>query len=239
MKRELKSATLKIIALLMSYPEKEMVDACGEVMDILRKEGWLSNDVIENIGVFTRSMREKDVFDLQDDYVYLFDRTPSLSLHLFEHVHGDSRDRGQAMVELDMLYREQGLYNSSEHTPDYLPMFLEYLSTLSADEARHHLDGAVDVVAIIAERLHKRQSGYACLFDALKEAAVRKPDEKKLQSALVLDSGDPLTEAQMDDAWEEQFAFDMNKENQNGGCPKAEDMLARMNTPAPSKEVRS
>lgn len=239
MKRELKSATLKVIALLMSYPEKEMVEACGEAIDILRKEGWLSKKTVSDIESFANEIQAKDIFDLQDDYVYLFDRTPSLSLHLFEHVHGDSRDRGQAMVELDALYREQGLYNDSEHTPDYLPMFLEYLSMLPADEARHHLDGAVDVIAVIAERLHKRKSRYASLFDALEEAAERKPDEKKLQSAMVLDSGAPLTAEQMDSAWEEQFAFDMNKENQSSACPKAEDMLARMKTDIPSKEVRS
>jgi nitrate reductase delta subunit len=177
--------------------------------------------------------------DAQEDYVSLFDRTPSLSLHLFEHVHGDSRDRGPALVDLDSLYRERGLENLSEHTPDYLPMFLEYLSLLPVEEARETLDGAVDVIAVIGERLKKRGSAYAVLFDALEEAASRKPDPKKLQGALKADEGLPMSAEEMDKAWEEQFAFADIKPDQGGGCPQAEEMLARMGLPATDKEKRA
>lgn len=240
MKREMKSLTLKVLALLMAYPSAEVMEAREEMLSSLKKEAWLSARTISCIETLLKDMQAKEILDLQEDYVDLFDRTPSLSLHLFEHVHGDSRDRGQAMVELDMLYREEGLYNASEHTPDYLPLFLEYLSLLPVEAARHTLDGAIDVIAVLGERLRKRNSAYAALFDALQEATARKPDEKKLQSALVLDSGAALTADQMDSAWEEQFAFDMASEKQNGGgCPKAEEMLARMNMPENLKEARS
>lgn len=229
--------TLKIIGALLAYPSQDLQDAAGEMKTILRQEAWLSGKTLGNIETFLDELKGKDILDAQEEYVDLFDRTPSLALHMFEHVHGDSRDRGQALVELDMLYREIGLDNVSEHTPDYLPLFLEYLSMLSVDDARHNLDGAIDVIAVIGERLKRRESSYAVLFEALKEASSRKPDEKKLQAAMKAHNGAPLSQDEMDAAWEEQFAFDNTGSSQNG-CPKADDMLARMNEDIPLTEAR-
>jgi nitrate reductase molybdenum cofactor assembly chaperone NarJ/NarW len=238
-KMEIKSRTFKIIGVLMAYPSQEAVQAIPDMRAMLKSESWVPHSSILGIEELMNNLSSSDILDMQEDYVALFDRTPSLSLHLFEHVHGDSRDRGQAMVELDLLYREKGLGNSSEHTPDYLPLFLEYLSMLPVAEAQSNLDGAIDVIAAIGERLKKRGSAYASLFDALKCTASCKPDEKKLLSALRVDAGDEVTQEQMDQAWEEQFAFDKAGEAQNGGCPKASDMLARMGIPASEKEGRS
>ena len=70
-----------------------------------------------------------DLYDLQERYVLLFDRTRSLSLHLFEHVHGESRDRGQAMIDLKAQYEKNGLAISASELPDFVPLFLEFLST--------------------------------------------------------------------------------------------------------------
>lgn len=239
MKQEMTSGTLKALGLLMSYPAEGLAAVCGDIYGLLKREGWISQGALAGVGQLLDEMSARDLLDLQEDYVALFDRTPSLSLHLFEHVHGDSRDRGQAMVELDALYRERGLQNASEHTPDYLPMFLEYLSMLPVEEARANLDGAIDVIAVIGARLKKRGSAYAALFDALQEAASRKPDPKKLQGALLADAGAPVNEEQMDAAWAEQFAFDMARESQDSGCPKAEEMLARMGMADAKKENRT
>lgn len=230
--------TLKIIGALLAYPSVEMRAATDEMSAMLQKEGWLSGKTLKNMEAFLGELRNRDLLDTQEEYVALFDRTPSLALHMFEHVHGDSRDRGQALVELDTLYREIGLENISEHTPDYLPLFLEYLSMLPLDEARHNLDGAIDVIAVIGERLKQRKSSYAVLFEALKETATRKPDEKKLASALAVRSGAPLSQDEMDESWEEQFAFDNADQGQDGGCPKVQDMVARMNEDVPKTEAQ-
>lgn len=230
--------TLKILAFLLDYPSREHAAASGSMAALLRRENWLTDGAVEALSPLLKAMGESDLLDLQEDYVALFDRTPSLSLHLFEHVHGDSRDRGQALVELDSLYREKGLENSSEHTPDYLPLFLEYLALLPVEEAKENLAGAIDVIAVIGERLKKRQSPYAALFDALRDVVNQDPDFKKLQSAIKADPGLPLSAEAMDKAWEEQFAFAEMKEGQDSGCPKAEEMLARMGIPATDKETR-
>lgn len=234
----MQGCTLRIIARLLSYPAEGMPSLpADEAGLLLRREGWLSEKTISGLESFIGSVASRDLMDLQEEYVDLFDRTPSLSLHLFEHVHGDSRARGQALVELDDLYREKGLENLSEHTPDYLPMFLEYLSLLPLQQARENLDGAVDVIAIIGERLKKRGSPYAALLEALEEAASRRPDPAKLKSALKADTGLPLSAEEMDTAWEEQFAFAKEGQSQ-AGCPQAEEMLARMGLPATDKEAR-
>lgn len=223
------SATLKILGLLLTYPDEKWIAARADIVSVLQSEGWLAAGTVKKIAQFLDAAAQSDIYDLQEEYVALFDRTPSLCLYLFEHVHGDSRDRGQALVELDMLYRERGLENDSEHTPDYLPLFLEYLSVLPPNVARDNLDGAIDVIAVLCERLKKRESSYAVLFDALLEAAACKPDERKLQSALKLNAGNSPTAEEMDKAWEQQFAFAMVQQNADGsGCPKAEEMLKRM-----------
>lgn len=237
MKTEITGQTLRAIGFLMTYPEEDMIAATEEIRSVLGREAWLSEKMRVRLDDFLAGMQNEDLLDLQEEYVALFDRTPSLSLHLFEHVHGDSRDRGQAMVDLDTLYREIGLENMSEHTPDFLPLFLEYLSLLPVEQAQENLAGAIDVVAVVGERLKKRQSRYAVLFDALQEAARTRPDEKKLKSALTMDSGLLPDTAQMDAAWEEQFALATPQAGQ-GGCPRAEDMLARMMAPDEKTEAR-
>lgn len=238
MKPDMAGQTLRAIGFLMTYPEEGRISAAAEIQELLSREAWLSEKMRSRLDEFLAGMKEADLLDLQEEYVALFDRTPSLSLHLFEHVHGDSRDRGQAMVDLDTLYREIGLENMSEHTPDFLPLFLEYLSLLPVDQARSDLEGAIDVIAAIGERLKKRQSRYAVLFDALLEATRIKPDEKKLKAAMNADSGLLPDPEKMDEAWEEQFALAAPQMGQ-GGCPRAEDMLARMLMPEEKPEAIS
>ncbi len=222
--------TLKVLAALLTYPEPEILEAAGAFTAVLKAENWLSASGRKDVEGFLSRVAGMDIDDLREAYVALFDRTPSLSLYLFEHVHGDSRDRGQALVELDSLYRERGLENASEHTPDYLPLFLEYLSLLPPREARENLQGAIDVIAAVGARLKKRESFYAVLFDALEDMAARKPDPRKLSLALKASDGRALAPEDMDAAWEQQFALAPLTEGTPGGCPRAEDMLKRMET---------
>lgn len=220
--------TLRAIAALLTYPSPELLAARDEFVEAVRAEGWLSPTGQKAVCGFLDYLKGIDPDDLQEDYVDLFDRTPSLSLYLFEHVHGDSRDRGQALVELDSLYREKGLENASEHTPDYLPLFLEYLSVLTPEEARENLEAAIDIVTVLGARLRTRQSSYSLLFEALGDLALRKPDPKKVSRALAVSDGRVLTPEEMDAAWEQQFALAPVSEGGAAGCPRAEDMVKRM-----------
>jgi nitrate reductase delta subunit len=144
------------------------------------------------------------LFDLEERYVLLFDRTRSLSLHLFEQVHGESRDRGQAMIDLKSLYEKNGLAISATELPDFLPLFLEFLSTRSVGEARELLGQTAHITAALGERLAKRGSPYAAIFAALADlAAAADPASAAVDALLAEPDVDPADLAALDAAWED------------------------------------
>lgn len=230
--------TLKILGHLLTYPAADLVRALPECRMLLEKEKWLPRESLKALGRLMDWMAAQDLLDLQEEYVALFDRTPSLCLHLFEHVHGDSRDRGQALVDLAEVYKDAGLIINTEEMPDYLPLFLEYLSVIEAEESRRNLGEIANVLGVLAGRLRNRQSPYAAVFEALIEAATRKPDRKAVEEALKDAAGKVSTFEELDQSWEEQNAFEnsLQTTGQDAGCPKAEEMLARMNLPSAIKD---
>ncbi len=225
--------TLKVLGHLLTYPSQEQVDALPEFQEILAKEKWLPEDSLKSLAHLMNWMGGEDLLDLQEEFVALFDRTPSLCLHLFEHVHGDSRDRGQALVDLSNIYEEAGLLINTKEMPDFLPLFLEYLSIIEVEEAAKNLGEIANVLGVLSGRLKNRQSPYAAVFEALIEAATNKPDEKAVAEALKEAAGKVSTFEELDEAWEEQNAFENSLQTTgqdiDSGCPKAEEMLARMN----------
>ena len=134
----------------------------------------------------------------------LFDRTRSLSLHLFEHVHGESRDRGQAMIDLKSQYEQHNLFMSAAELPDFVPLFLEYLSLLPAQEACDMLGQPAHIFAAMAERLRKRQSAYEAVFRALVALAAAKPKDDEVSALLQLPDPDATDLAALDAAWEDE-----------------------------------
>jgi len=163
--------TYRACAALLSYPEADLLAALPELLAVLDGEPTLSDALrVELSGLFTEFGREP-LTRLQENYVALFDRSRALSLHLFEHVHGESRDRGQAMVDLLAAYRARGVTTAGNELPDYLPAFLEYLSLLPEPEARELAAEASGVLRALGERLAERGSRYAAVFAALLELA--------------------------------------------------------------------
>ena len=145
-----------------------------------------------------------DLYDLQERYVLLFDHTRSLSLHLFEHVHGESRDRGQAMIDLKTQYEKAGLILSTAELPDFLPLFLEYLSTLPAAEARDTLAQPAHIFAAMAERLRKRRSAYEGGVPRAGGALGGKAERRRSLGAAALPDPDATDMAALDAAWEDE-----------------------------------
>lgn len=223
--------TLKILGFLMTYPQDHHKEVLDECVQFLKDEQWISPKALNGINLFSQHIKDHCLLDLQEEYVSFFDRTPSLSLHLFEHVHGDSRDRGQALADLLKVYEDAGLIISTEETPDYLPIFAEYASTLSHKEASETIGNIVDILSAIAERLKNRDSVYVHVLNALVETASRLPNRKIVEEFLKKSSGNALSPTEIDKEWEEQFAFENTAQTTGteGGCPKAEEMLARMN----------
>ena len=161
------SRTLKALSVLLTYPTTELQEAAGEIGLVLAQDRHLPAGVWRQLSALTTELATGDLYDLQERYVLLFDRTRSLSLHLFEHVHGESRDRGQAMIDLKSQYEQAGLLMSAAELPDFLPLFLEYLATRPLKEACETLGQPAHIFAALAERLRKRQSAYEAVFRAL------------------------------------------------------------------------
>jgi nitrate reductase delta subunit len=159
--------TYAAFSALIDYPDEALLDALDSIERHLHDESRLPRPVWIGLERFFGYLRERDLLTLQENYVALFDRGRATSLHLFEHVHGESRDRGQAMVDLLQMYEQHGLYLKPGELPDHLPVFLEYLSRLSAPNARSLLTETGDILHALAEQLTKRGSHYGLVTGAL------------------------------------------------------------------------
>lgn len=162
----------QILSALLTYPEPELVAALPEL------EAGLPVPMRARVASLLAHLAENDMITLQQEYVQTFDRTPTHSLHLFEHIHGESRDRGQAMVDLMEEYKKHGLEMCPDELPDYVPLFLEFLSQLDSDEAAGRLLGdAVHVLAHIGRKLDVNGSVYAGVFDVLESLSPVQAEE--------------------------------------------------------------
>ncbi len=223
------SKTFKALSILLTYPNAEIKAAAGEIGEVLASEGILSPDALKAIQPLLADMERLDVYELQEQYVLLFDRSRTLSLNLFEHVHGESRDRGPAMVDLVETYRDGGFDLVSTELPDHLPILLEFLSTRPIDEAKELLEDAGHIIAALAERLHRRESNYAAILAALAEYAGVEASSEMVQELLSVKDDDPEDLETLDNVWEEaEITFGPDP---NAGCPVSRDMLANMDTP--------
>jgi nitrate reductase molybdenum cofactor assembly chaperone NarJ/NarW len=205
--------TFKALGALLAYPEQELLDALGEIEDVIEAEGLLPKAEVAGLLRLTNTLRNTGLMALQERYVDSFDRVKSLSLHLFEHVHGESRDRGQAMVDLNQLYAKEGLMLAKHELPDFLPAFLEYLSLLPHKEAVAQLEDTIQILDGIGARLAKRGSHYAAVFNALLRLAGQRGTHTVIDDAEIRREDDP---AEIDKLWAEQPAFGGSP----GGAPR-------------------
>lgn len=208
--------TLRALSVLLGYPSTELQDHAPEIRSALRSEGALSGKALGRIEGLIERIENTDLLELQADYSELFDRSRSLSLHLFEHVHGDSRERGQAMIDLGQQYIGSGFFLEATELPDFVPVFLEYVSCLPPGEAREMLSQPAHVFVALAERLGKRESGYAAIFESLVELAAVKPDAEA--RAVISENTPEVDPPEIDEEWEEApVSFNLSGAHQMGG----------------------
>ena len=178
----------RALAALLSYPERELIEALAEI-----------RQAAPQLSALIDELETEPLEILQERYVALFDRSRALSLHLFEHVHGESRDRGQAMVDLAQTYAARGFAVAGNELPDYLPAFLEFLSVLSAAEAKGMLGETAGILRTLGDRLAERGSRYALVFAALLAAGGEPGLTKRLAARPT--PGEEASPAAIDKAW--------------------------------------
>jgi nitrate reductase delta subunit len=209
----------RVLSALLSYPSAELKAATPALRAAVASAGSLTGEAVGALLALTEEIQSDDLYALQERYVSQFDRGRALSLHLFEHVHGESRDRGQAMVDLVDVYRRHGFELAVRELPDYLPLFLEFLGHIPDHDARELLSDAMPVVTLIGARLTQRGSPYASIFAGLTAIGGRPQNEAVIRRQ-VSEEGPDETIVQMDRIWEEEAVTFMG--NLGGGCGSAD-----------------
>jgi nitrate reductase delta subunit len=193
---------LRALSVLLDYPTENTISAQTELAAIIGVAD-LAPTELHALRAFIAQRCNGDLLEWQAEYDGLFERGRSLSLLLFEHVHGESRDRGQAMVDLLNQYHAAGLDIDINELPDYIPLYLEFLSTQGEENARLGLQEVAHILALLACRLEERHSDYASIFHALLQLSGMDIDLGELRNQLVQERRDDTPEA-LDKVWEEE-----------------------------------
>ena len=194
---------LVIMSRLLEYPDAALWQHQQEMFEALASSEKLSKEDAHALGVFLRDLVAQDPLDAQAAYSELFDRGRATTLLLFEHVHGESRDRGQAMVDLMAQYERHGLLLDSHELPDHLPLYLEYLAQLPEEEALGGLRDVAPILGLLSARLQQRESRYAVLFELLLKLANTQVDSQKVAEKIADEARDDTPQA-LDAVWEEE-----------------------------------
>jgi nitrate reductase delta subunit len=191
------SVSLRVLARLLSYPDAALRKHVPEMRDAVHADKTVPPARLLELDALMNILERGDALENEAEYVQIFDRGRSTSLHLFEHVHGDSRERGPAMIDLAQTYEKAGLFLAPGEMPDYLPVVLEFVSTQPPKEARAFLGEMAHIFNAIFNALQQRQSAYAAVLGALLELSGESAHAVKV-----------ALDEPMDSAWEEPVVFD-------------------------------
>ncbi|GAB4217749.1 MAG: nitrate reductase molybdenum cofactor assembly chaperone [Rhodoferax sp.] len=163
--------SLRALAALLAYPDERLHSQLGALREVLHADRALTGPALIGLDALLDWLRDADPLAAQAHYVELFDRGRATSLHLFEHVHGDSRDRGPAMIDLAQTYEQAGLLLREGELPDHLPVALEFASTQPPTTAQAFLGEMAHILNAVLSALQARRSPYAGVLTAVLVAA--------------------------------------------------------------------
>lgn len=208
---------LKVISRLLDYPSQDLFDHADDLVSVVN-DSSLSSDNKTKFVAFINELTATDLYDAQERYDLLFERGRFLSLLLFEHVHGESRDRGQAMVDLMAEYDEHGFEVNSEQLPDFIPLYLEFLSLQDDSYIDEWLGDISHILTMLSERLLERKCDYNILFESLIEVSGVTVDREKIIETVKKEKPDDTMEA-IDKAWEDkEIRFDDPIQGDQSSC---------------------
>jgi|AntRauTorcE11898_2_1112593.scaffolds.fasta_scaffold04757_5 nitrate reductase delta subunit len=215
---------ITLLSRCLDYPTADLRDNLDSVRDLFA-ELPVADNTRAGLQRFVDHMTGQSLIACQTQYDGLFERGRSVSLHLFEHVHGESRDRGQAMVNLLNEYHEAGLELSEKELPDYLPLYLEFLATQGNDNLKAGLQEVAHIIGLVACRLDERDSPYAALFYALLEISEAKVPLAELRTQAAEEAPDYTQEA-LDKEWAEAEVTFGGDEAPDANCSSAQNRPA-------------
>ena len=205
---------LRALSALLAYPDAELRAALPEIVEEIRDTRAIDGVRRGELIALVDEIAANDPLKAEGRYVDLFDRGRRTSLNLFEHVHGDGRQRGPAMLELKQRYLDAGMEPIADELPDHLPLLLEYLSCRDAGEVRDTIGEIAHILRQLGNTLLQRRSRYAAVMAAL----------LALGGERGLDEHAPVPPPEdIDQAWEEKPAF----------APPESDLAVMPEHPAP------
>lgn len=211
---------IKVISRLMGYPNAELQAQTADIEQVINDSRHISPAMRQRLVSLLHSIYDGDLMDAEEAYTGIFDRGRALSLLLFEHVHGESRDRGQAMVNLMAQYEQQGFHISTRELPDYIPLYLEFLAHRPDLEIRDGLADISHILGILNARLLERESMYAALFDALLMISGVNVDVDELREKASSEKRDDTPE-ELDKIWEEEAVTFGAGDALGSSCPSS------------------
>lgn len=209
--------TLRALSALLRYPDAELRSHLPELLEAIDKEAVVPAARREELRALAAELARLDPMEVEGRYVETFDRGRATSLHMFEHIHGDSRDRGPAMVDLVQTYEKAGLFLGADELPDHLCVVLEFASTQPPKLATDFLGEMAHILTAVFSALLQRGSPYAAPVAAVLELC-----GQRVQAVPF------VADEAMDDAWAEPEPF--------GGC--STQGQAKPGTPQPIHFVR-
>lgn len=154
--------TLKAFSLILGYPTSELQQALPEISAIIKSETIVPAEALQQ---WLANLVHCELISWQEEYVAVFDN--QVSLYLFEYVHGQSRERGQAMVDLSGYYQTHNFAITGNELPDYLPLVLEFLSYQPAELVREFLADMLGIIGKMGQKLRAGNSDYALICESL------------------------------------------------------------------------
>lgn len=216
------SQSLKALARVLDYPSAALQEHADELIAALQAPPELSPAERCAVGDFLQELGAMDLVDAQSRYVETFDRGRKVSLYVFEHVYGESRDRGPAMLELKQAYSEHGLETDSHELPDFLPVLLEFCAQLPEADARAWLVETTHVLQRVCVRLTERGNDYASAFTVLLRLIGADPAPEGLTDMAGKEKRDD-TPAAIDRVWAEApVTFGPSEAHTNDGATRQE-----------------
>lgn len=202
----IKNKTYKLFSILLSYPNTEIKKNIKKYKKIIKDENIIKKKShLKLFKKFINFIKKNEIIYLQEYYVETFDKNKNFSLYLFEHIHGDSRDRGMAMIDLLELYKKKKLIiNEKYELPDYIPLFLEYLSLINKKKAKKLLKEIKNIISTINKKLKKSNNKYHYIFNILDKLSSSKKNDKQTNQNF---ENNNLTNIEIDNQWEEPRAF--------------------------------
>jgi len=214
--------SLRVLARLIAYPDAQLRSELDAMLQVLDDEDAVPVKRRAELRALATGLLRQDPLVVEGHYVETFDRGRATSLHLFEHVHGDSRDRGPAMIDLVQTYEKAGLFLGPEELPDHLGVVLEFASTQPPALAKAFLGEMAHILNAVFSALLKRESPYAAVIAAVLELA-----GQKVQAVAI-----PVEES-IDESWAEPQAFDGCSTQGQARPGQAQPIhIVRKNTPA-------